>query len=313
MKIGNKESYILGVDIGGTKTAVSISSFEGAIIKKRRFPTKGRSEDVVQAIISEIDYFCSSYRRDGIKAIGISCGGPLDHIKGVILSPPNLPGWDGVPITQLLTKASGLPCFLQNDANACALAEWYWGAGRGYANMIFLTFGTGLGAGLILDGKLYTGSSGMAGEVGHIRLAETGSEGFGKIGSFEGFCSGGGLSRRYESLFNEKLTAKEICSRAKLNDKKSLQIIEESSRFLGHGISILIDTLNPQRVIIGSIFSRSETLFRPVMERVLKEETLNVPYRDCKIVPSGLGENLGDMAAVGVGLNGLKRMGDYEY
>ena len=97
--------------------------------------------------------------------MGISCGGPLDASSGVILSPPNLPGWDNVKIVQMIEEKFGVPCGLQNDANACALAEWRFGAGKGTKNMIFLTFGTGMGAGLILDGKLYAGTNGMAGEI----------------------------------------------------------------------------------------------------------------------------------------------------
>src|SRR5690606_15592063 len=130
-----------------------------------------------------------------LAAIGISCGGPLDSRRGVILSPPNLPGWDRIPVVEVFQQAFKVPVALQNDANAGALAEWLWGAGRGSHNMIFLTFGTGMGAGLILNGQLYSGTNDLAGEVGHIRLAPDGPVGYGKAGSFEGFCSGGGIKQ----------------------------------------------------------------------------------------------------------------------
>lgn len=132
-----------------------------------------------------------------IAGIGISCGGPLDSRRGVILSPPNLPGWDEVPVKAYFERETGAPAMLRNDADACAVAEWRYGAGRGCRNMVFLTFGTGFGAGLILNGALYSGSCDMAGEIGHIRAPGDPAYrpvGYGKSGSFEGYCSGGGIA-----------------------------------------------------------------------------------------------------------------------
>lgn len=154
---------------------------------------------------------------------------------GIIESPPNLPGWDSVPITDLLQSHFHAPAFLKNDANACAAAEWKYGAGKGTQNMIFLTFGTGLGVGLILDGRLYEGTNGNAGEVGHIRLDHFDPAGYGKIGSFEGFCSGGisqlrhtlaleamqrGIRPAYfsERMQNAEVTAKSIADAALAGD-----------------------------------------------------------------------------------------------
>ena len=138
-----------GVDIGGTKCAVVLGDDNGNIINKIKFETTD-----VSSTLKNI--FDSIQRIGDFKSIGVSCGGPLDAQKGVILSPPNLPGWDNIHIVDLLTEKFKIPVGLQNDANACALAEWKFGAGKGTKNMIFLTFGTGLGAGLILDGKLYS-------------------------------------------------------------------------------------------------------------------------------------------------------------
>ena len=148
-------------------------------MRKEKFPTADPESTLrrVEEIIESADTIC---------AIGISCGGPLDCARGRILSPPNLPGWDEVPVVSRLADRFGVPVRLANDADACALAEWRFGAGRGTQNMIFLTFGTGLGAGLILDGRLYRGASSSAGEVGHIRMAVDGPLGYGKRGSLEG-------------------------------------------------------------------------------------------------------------------------------
>lgn len=127
--------------------------------------------------------------------IGVSCGGPLDTNRTHICCPPNLPLWDNVPVVDYLESRLDIPAKLENDADACALAEWRCGAGKGCDSMIFLTFGTGLGAELILTGRLYTDASGMAGEVGHVRLTEHGPSGYGKFDSFEGYCSGGGIAQ----------------------------------------------------------------------------------------------------------------------
>ena len=190
---------LIGVDIGGTKCAVTlgIPQGDGILIKdKLRFPTTdvyGTIRDIKSGVSEVIGR--NGLGVDAIKAIGISCGGPLDSKTGVIMSPPNLPGWDNIPIVDILSEEFGAPAAVHNDANACALAEWRFGAGKGTRNMVFMTFGTGLGAGLIIDGKLYTGSNDNAGELGHIRLEEYGPVGYGKSGSFEGFCSGSGIEQ----------------------------------------------------------------------------------------------------------------------
>lgn len=298
-----EKRHVIGVDIGGTKTAVSVGDSDGNVITKKKFRTKESPAKVIDEINETIDLFIENDRNNRIKAVGISCGGPLDSVKGFIQSPPNLPGWDEIPVVALLSDHTGLPCFLENDANACALAEWYWGNGKGCSNIIFLTFGTGLGAGIILDGRLYRGTNGLAGEIGHIRLAETGPSGHGKSGSWEGFCSGGGLSRLYENLYGSTLSGKEICMRAKEGETEANEVLSQSGFYLGRGLAILIDILNPERIIIGGIFSRNEALFRTHMEKTLREEALKMTNLSCEIYASGLGEALGDMSAIGVALN----------
>ena len=211
-----------------------------------------------------------------------------------------------------------VPTFLKNDADACALAEWKFGAGKGCSNMLFLTFGTGLGAGLILGGKLYSGACDMAGEVGHIRLSDFGPVGYGKAGSFEGFCSGGGLKQQGESaalegaqsgssaaFASDEITAKSIADAAKAGDPTAIQVYQNCARKLGEGLSILIDILNPERIILGSIFARCEDLLRPEMEKVIKREALPHSAAVCKILPASLGESVGDVAAICVALCGI--------
>ena len=187
----------LGLDIGGTKCVIVVGDASFTIKKKIFFET--RVERGYEAILtdfqSHIRELLTEFSGFNLKRIGISCGGPLDSKTGMIYSPPNLPGWDSVPITKIFKDAFGVEVAIQNDANACALAEWLMGAGRGTSNMIFLTFGTGMGSGLILNGRLYSGTNDLGGEVVHVRLEKSGPVGCGKAGSFEGFCSGGGLAQ----------------------------------------------------------------------------------------------------------------------
>ena len=292
---------LLGVDIGGTKYALILAENDGTIVSRVATATTNVT-DTVAWIVNGAKELAET---QDIRSVGISCGGPLDSQKGLILSPPNLPDWDAVPITKLLSEATGAPAFLCNDANACALAEWMFGAGKGSRNMIFLTFGTGLGAGLILDGKLYEGTNGMAGEAGHIRLAADGPEGYGKRGSFEGFCSGGGISR-LGSLMGCEGTAKELAERAKAGDEGALAVYRASARKLGLGLSVLIDLFNPERIVIGSVFARSEELFREEMEKVIVREALAEAAAVCTVVPAELGDAIGDYAAVAVAQRGLE-------
>lgn len=313
---------ILGFDIGGTKCAVitaEISENEIRITAKEVISTdlKLKPREMIDRLIALADKICAGKKPE---RVGISCGGPLDPEKGVILGPPNLPGWDFVPIADILKERYKVPVRLQNDANACAVAEWKFGAGRGFKNVVFLTFGTGMGAGLILDGKLYCGTNGNAGEVGHIRLKESGPVGYGKAGSFEGFCSGGGIARLGYAMAIEKaqqgetpsyfkpgmekedVTAKSIAEAANKGDKTALLVYRICGEQLGQGLSVLIDILNPERIIIGSIFARSGNLLRQSAFEVIKREALTSSANCCEVVPAELGEQIGDYAAIATAL-----------
>ncbi|MCR4920809.1 MAG: ROK family protein [Bacteroidaceae bacterium] len=310
---------LLGIDVGGTKCAVIYGKQEGGnlrIVEKTKFATTDVNETIGR-ICSELRSMMS---RNGLtasntQAVGISCGGPLDSAKGIVMSPPNLPGWDQIPIVSIVEEQTGIRASLQNDANACALAEYMFGAGRGCRNMVFLTFGTGLGAGIVLDGRLYEGTNGNAGELGHIRLAPDGPIGYGKRGSFEGFCSGGGIAQLAQKCVAEAyekgqavdwctpkdiphITALMVAEAAKKGDALALQIFRTSSEYLGMGLSMVVDILNPDRIVIGSIYARNESLMRPIVESVMKREALAPANEVCRVVPAELGEQIGDYAAL---------------
>lgn len=313
---------ILGFDIGGTKCAVVMAEVNGneiEITAKEKIPTDLSVDptEMIDRLVALADKICGCKKPE---CIGISCGGPLDSKKGVILGPPNLIGWNYVPIVDIIKAHFGVPVNLQNDANACAVAEWKFGAGKGTQNMVFLTFGTGLGAGLILDGKLYSGTNDNAGEVGHIRLQEFGPVGYGKTGSFEGFCSGGGIAQLGYMLALEKtqqgktplyfkagmnkedITAKSVGDAAEMGDETALEVYKICGEFLGKGLSVLIDILNPEKIVIGSIFARSKNLLCESMSEVIKKEALECNANCCEVVAAELGEHIGDYAAIATAL-----------
>lgn len=318
----NISDYYLGIDIGGTKCAVVVGDSDFRIHHKVQFETKTERSysEILDEFHRHIHEIFKFFPKENLKRIGISCGGPLDSKKGMIYSPPNLPGWDNVPIVRIFREKYGVPAAIQNDANACALAEWLMGSGKGAQNMIFLTFGTGMGAGLIFNGQLYAGTNDLGGEVGHIRLAETGPVGFGKAGSFEGFCSGGGIAQLAESVVTEKLdkgepvafcpdkqsasklTAKIVAEAANSGDPVANEIIRISGEYLGRGLSVLIDILNPECIVIGSIYSRNEDLFKPHISRILAREAIPSAVEVCSVKPALLGDSIGDYAALCVAL-----------
>lgn len=314
-------ALLAGVDIGGTKCAVVLGRPTGDtidILAKTRFPTPPTFAQTLEQIVASLEALLAQHPRDALAAIGVSCGGPLDSRAGLVLSPPNLPGWDRVDVIGPLQAHFSAPAALQNDANACALAEWKWGAGRGCRNIIFLTFGTGMGAGLILDGRLYSGTNDLAGEVGHIRLAPDGPIGYGKAGSFEGFCSGGGIANLARTLAEQhlatgcppaycptpadlpRITAETVGTAAQHGDPTALEVFRIAGQALGRGLAVLVDILNPERIIIGSIFGRQRSLLEPPALETLRAEALPGALAVCAIVPAGLGEQVGDYASLAI-------------
>lgn len=305
-------SVLVGLDLGGTKCAVSVGTEQPGGFRILRREALATPTDQVEAM----ERLCALAERlregEAVAGIGISAGGPLNAREGTLLSPPNLPGWKDLSLTRLASERLHAPCVLENDANACALAEWRWGAGQGSSLMAFLTFGTGLGAGIVADGRILRGASGDAGELGHWRLRDFGPSGYGKIGSFEGFCSGGGLRQlaltvgeRYRqngvtpSYWSaETVSAKTVAEAARAGDAAAKEVFAICADALGHGLALLLDLLNPDCVVLGSVYTRCRDLLEAEMRAVLALETLPRTLGACRILPALLGDGIGDYAAL---------------
>ena len=318
------ENVWIGIDVGGTKTAIVISANPPAVLGRTAFatlPHKGAdralklAKEGIRRLLAQQGLGISA-----IKRIGVSCGGPLDRIQGIIQSPPNLPTWDNVPIKAIMEEEFGAECQVENDANAGAVAEHRFGAGKGTQNMVFLTMGTGLGAGIITDGHLYHGTNDLAGEVGHIRLTRTGPVGHNKAGSAEGWASGGGMAQLATQAVaraaknkqqtaltkllhsGKALTARDVGLAAQKGDRVALGILQSTGRRLGAVLSILVDLLNPERIVIGGLAMRLGDLLLEPARSVMRREALAPALVNCEVIPAALDERIGDVAALCVAM-----------
>jgi glucokinase len=305
-----RQTTVLGLDVGGTKIACIEGDGAGQILQRAEMPTVATRpfEQTLPAIVAELQRLIASARAAGrrIAALSVSIGGPLRIGEGVLIDPPNLPGWHGVRLKDRLSECfPGMPVLIEHDGNAGALAEYHFGAARGRSavrHLIFLTFGTGLGAGFIVNGQILHGASDSAGEIGHWRLSRNGPEGFGKTGSWEGFCSGAGLVKLAAAKFPQRWQAqtpiRTLVEAMLADDPQALIVATDAGRRLGQGLALLIDALNPQLIVLGSLaVALGERVLGPARE-VVAAEALPQAAAACEIVPAALGASIGDVAAM---------------
>ncbi len=301
------EKQIIGLDIGGTKTAVVLGTRKAEILERYEFstePERGYTHalDTIEALAQLLV--------DRASVISVSIGGPLDCERGIIYAPANLQSWDAVPLKAEMERRLGLPTHVEHDGNAGALAEWMFGAGQGTRHLVFLTLGTGLGAGLILNGQLYRGASDHAGEIGHVRMAEDGPVGCRKAGSWEGFCAGPGLAYHLSQQNPERFpidstTGKDAVVAILDDDPDGLAALEVHARWLGRGLAMLVDTLNPEMIVLGSLGVRlADRLIEPAV-RVMNEEAMAGAAKVCRVVPAQLDAAIGDIACLCAGIRSM--------
>ena len=307
------EEHLLGIDIGGTKTSIGIFEKGREYREILRIPT-----ETPELTLKKLRSAVEGTRKIG--AIGIACGGPLDTKEGYILNPPNLPRWHNFNVVEFVSKSFDSKTFLMNDANANALAEWEFGAGQQVANMVFLTAGTGMGAGIICNNQLITGDTDDAGEVGHIRLQKKGPRGYGKHGSFEGFCSGGGIPNLVQYL-PKTIKPKDwkkwkqdhpdvisITDAADEGDPVAREVFRLSGYRLGEALAIIVDILNPSRIVLGTLFLHCYKYLAPAMDQALASEALTRNKENCTIVQSSLGKHIGGYGSICAALYGLGKI-----
>jgi len=314
-QIPSRLQTILGLDVGGTKTAVVEGTREADILQRVELMTEARRPfaDTFPRVVEAAKQIVRQSNDAGrdLTALSVSIGGPLKINEGISIDPPHLPGWHGVNLKEALQHAfPHLPVFVEHDGNAGALAEFHFGAGRGRAkegdgalrHLIFLTFGTGLGAGLIINGQVLHGATDTAGEVGHLRLAHAGPVGFGKAGSWEGFASGQGLvelaARMFPQRWQLSTPIHDVVRAMLADDADALAVAAEAGKWMGRGMALLVDTLNPQMIVLGSLAVALGDRVLAAARQALAEEALPQAVAACEVVPAKLGRQVGDVASL---------------
>jgi glucokinase len=312
---------LIGLDIGGTKIACVEGTGTGHILQRSELPTEAARPfnqtfpSIVEAIERQLHTAHSAGRE--IIALSVAVGGPLNIEQGVLHNPPHLPGWHNLGLKQRLMQAfPGLPVYVEHDGNAGALAEFHFGAGSsrpGIRHLIFLTFGTGLGAGFIIDGRVLHGASDTAGEIGHWRLSREGPEGYGKRGSWEGFASGAGLVQLARQMFPQRWGAqtsiRELADAMLGDDAEALSVAAAAGNRMGQGLALLVDALNPQLIVLGSLaVLLGERVLAPARQ-VVAREALPAAAAACEIVAAQLGMRIGDVAALMAALRNERVLG----
>ncbi len=318
---GSTQDVYLGLDIGGTKIGMCVGTPDGRVLASERISNdRGLSPDAMLATCKErfglLAVKCGQTR---ILALGAACPGPLDYKGGKFINPPNNPAWHGFALRDWLKHNFQCPSAMMNDANAAAYAEWLWGAARGTSTAVFLTFSTGMGAGLIIDGRLFEGPLGLAGEIGRIKLnpADDGPVGFGRRGSVEGYCSGPGMSQlaaseatvcvhtNEASALRDILAAhgvispENLCDAARRGDAAAKRVTDRVAVELGRIMAILTDVLNPEVFVLGTIGAAYPDLFIPRAAETIRVIALESASAIVRVLPSTL-PNRGDQQALAV-------------
>jgi glucokinase len=296
---------VIGVDLGGTKIAAGIVDRDGGIGSRMESRTPATSEeDVVVALEQAVEELFE----DGVGAIGLGVPSTVDQARGVAVSSVNIPFAD-VPLRQRIADRFGVPCGIDNDANAAAIAEWQVGAGRGTRHMIMLTLGTGVGGGLILDGKPYRGAVGAAAELGHLVIEHDGRPCQGSCtgrGHLEAYATGGAATKEAEEAFGAGADTRLVLERARAGDERALELLDGIGRRLGSALGSLVNIFDPEAIVIGGGWGEAadEFLLAPAREVMLREAL--VPARDrVRLLPAELGPDAGLVGAGFVGFEAL--------
>ena len=310
------KKYRIGVDIGGTNVKIALVDFDGKIIYSNTVPTRAEMgyEAGVNNIKQAIKELMSETGESAqtIEAIGFGLPGQIDYKEGIVKNLPNIPGWVNIPLAKIIEDEFSIPTRLDNDVRCAALGELNFGAGKGCQNLICITVGTGIGSGIVLNGKLVRGASNAAGEIGHIKMDMTGGPlcGCGDYGCFEAYASGpaivtmakeyisGGKSAKYKEMATDGIISPYIVAQAALQgDSVSIQIFKQMGKIIGLGLSSVINLLNPEKIIIGGgVADAGDILLEPI-KQTIKERTMPIQASAVEIVPAQLANTAGVIGA----------------
>lgn len=307
----------LAVDLGGTKIIAAAVLPNGKIISRNYCLTladKG-PEAVINRLLSAVNGATTKakLKTSELTGIGIAAAGILDTEEGIITTSPNLPNWHDVPLRDILAEELGIVTYLINDASAAALGEHRFGVGKGVNNLVYLTVSTGIGGGIIIDGKLYLGANGCAGELGHMTIEAHGPQcNCGNFGCLEALASGTAVAREAVRRLSqgetssiaelaegrlESITAKTVALAARQGDPLACDVVAKAATYLGIGLANLVNTFNPELIVIGGGVSQMGDMLLKPARKVVKERAFHLPSRTVRIVRARLGGNAGIMGA----------------
>lgn len=319
--------YLLGLDIGGTKTSICVATPQGEVLASRRMPTepargpaawRPRMQELAGQVLQQ-----AGLRVDQIDAVGIASPGPMSVARGLMLAPPNMRGWIDVPVKAWVEESFGRPTYINNDANACAQAEWLYGAGAGLQSMVYLTMSTGIGGGVITHGRILQGVSDMAGEIGHFVLDINGPPcPCGQRGCFEMYCGGMNVANRLRERIvrehiktaildeaggqPERIEFRSFANAARAGDAFARQEFDQFLERLAQGFGIILMTLNPEALILGTIAIHHGDLILDQVRQRLPRYAWRYATEPCRILPSALEGRIGDLSAIAVAVCGRR-------
>lgn len=318
----SERALFAGIDLGGTKILVIIGDATGEVVGSARIPTLAAEgpEAVISRVVAAVREAANEADVDAsaLRGTGVSAPGPIDSARGVITDPPNLPGWHNVPLAAILRERLGVPSILENDANCGAVGEHNFGAGRGYKDMVFVTVSTGIGGGVIINNELYAGASGAAGEVGHVGVSVDGPVcGAGHVGCLEAFASGTAIAARARELIavgglpitarlaedHPPLSAETVFLAGQQGESAATALIAAAGRYLGIGLATIINSFNPQAIVLGGgLTNMGDVILGPAVE-VARTRSFAQSFMDVRIVEATLGERVAALGALAVARN----------
>ncbi len=312
-----QEQPVLAIDLGGTKILAAIVSEKCQIVAREYSLTLADEgpQSVIDRLFSAIDHILGlkNVNPSQLTGISIAAAGAIDSGRGLVAYSPNLPGWSDIPLRDMVRDRYMVDTFLVNDAGAAALGEHRLGAGKGMNNLILLTVGTGIGGGIIIDGKLYSGLSGSAGEIGHMTIDVNGPRcNCGNVGCLETLASGTAIAREAVRRISqgeksslteivtgeiENTTAKDVSLAAQGGDPLALEVISEAASYLGMGMVNLVNIFNPEMIIVGGGVAKLGDLLLEPARQVVREKAFSISARAVRIVPAQLGDDVGVLGA----------------
>ena len=314
----SSRSPVLATDLGGTKFVTALIASDGQIVAREYNPTLADEgcEAVVQRLLQAMRRVSDSAGVPlvAVSTIAVAAAGAVDSVRGTVTNSPNLPGWHDIPLREIVEKETGIRTAVVNDASAAALGELHFGAGRGVENMVYLTVSTGIGGGIVIGGRLYTGSSGSAGEIGHTTVDTNGPRcSCGNVGCLEMLASGKAVAREAQKLVRQggktiltelaegdasNITAQTVAAAAQQGDSMALSVVSKAAEYLGVGMVNLVNIFNPDIIVVGGGMAKMGDALLNGARKVVAERAFRLPAEKVRIVTGQLGDNAAILGAV---------------